>query len=186
MVERSSQQPSARRGFTLIEVMIVVVIIGVLAAVALPALSHYMKIAKSSEATTNLNNLFKSAAAFYSREHTEKGMQGNVAESCIVGTTALQPAAPTNQKQKFVASGGFKTLGFSIADLVYYGYGISSITTSTKLCGLPPNSAELYTLYAIGDIDGDSTQSTFSLGVGSDPDGQLYHARGFYADHPSE
>ena len=56
------------KGFTLIELMIVVAIIGILAAIAIPNFMNYQCKAKQSEAKSNLGNL-KTMEVAYNAEH---------------------------------------------------------------------------------------------------------------------
>src|SRR5690349_23727427 len=52
----SSPAPSPERGFTLLEVMIVVVIVGILAAIALPSYNDYILRSKIIDGTTKLGD----------------------------------------------------------------------------------------------------------------------------------
>ena len=60
--------PSIRKrfhGFSLMEVMIVVVIIGILAALAYPNLEKYLKIARQTEAKTNLSAIYTAQKIYF-------------------------------------------------------------------------------------------------------------------------
>lgn len=54
-----------KKGFTLIELMIVVAIIGILAAIAIPNFVRFQARSKQSEAKTNLKALFTAQKAYY-------------------------------------------------------------------------------------------------------------------------
>jgi len=175
------QRPRQRPGFTLIELMIVVCILGVIASIAITSLGGYLRRARTAEAAQNLNALYKSAAALYMSERASRGISSSVVTNCVAETTTLTPSEPSGDKQRFTPVDGFLQLNFRIADYVYFGYGLSSLGSAGSItCLDAPGSSAIYTFYANGDLDGDGRRSTFEMAVSSDETNQLKHSRGLY------
>lgn len=59
------EQPFLAKGFTLIEVLITLAILGILAAIAIPAYNGYITTAKMSEAENNLAGIRLAQAEFF-------------------------------------------------------------------------------------------------------------------------
>jgi len=60
----------SKKGFTLIELMIVVAIIGILAAIAIPNFLKFQAKSKQSEAKTNLKAIFTAETSYFGEENT--------------------------------------------------------------------------------------------------------------------
>ena len=78
---------SLQKGFTLIELMIVVAIIGILAAVALPAYQDYTKRARVSEALSLMSGAKASVTEYYS---TNNVWPSNNASAGLAPATSIK------------------------------------------------------------------------------------------------
>jgi len=99
MKSMKMMKKQAQAGFTLIELMIVVAIIGILAAVAIPAYTDYTIKAKVGNALASAGPL-KTAVALCAQEN------GNVLDSCDTGASGVPAFTPTKEVTSATVTNG--------------------------------------------------------------------------------
>ena len=139
------------RGFTLIELMIVVAIIGVLAAVAIPSFLNYQLTSKRSEAYANLAALAKAQQAYYAE------FNNFVWALPQPSSTEGFPVATKRDKTSIDLDPGFKTIGWTPDGNVFYDY--DTATAANPLNGTCTCVGACFTSTAYGDLDGDGLLS---------------------------
>jgi type IV pilus assembly protein PilA len=147
-----------KKGFTLIELMIVVAIIGILAAIAIPNFLRFQAKSKQSEAKGNLGGIFTAEVAYQG----ERNFFGNFAEIAWAPTGTARYTyqsgaiiAPNANYTAWMATvptppaSGTDNAGFSTP-----AYAV--ITTPTR-------SDNEFLIVAVGNIDTDTTLDEWTM-----------------------
>jgi prepilin-type N-terminal cleavage/methylation domain-containing protein len=93
--------PPAASGFTLVELMIVVVVLGVLAAIAIPLYMRFVRQSKAGEAEINLGKIAQLVEQQYARSGNEK-----TSAAITPGSTALISRLPGTSRTPAASCGG--------------------------------------------------------------------------------
>ena len=144
-----------RAGFTLIELMMVVAIIGILAAVAIPAFGSYIRRSKVSEAVGFLGEIKQRQEAY----RAEFGTYCGAPDSYNYYPGTVPTDAEKVDWDNSAAPAAWSQLGASPDGQVYFQYGFIAVPPGTGAVGsvTGPASEFWFSSQARTDMDSDGT-----------------------------
>lgn len=148
---------SRQTGFTLIELMVVVAIVGILAAIAIPNFLRYRGQAMQAEARSNLGAIFVAETSFF----TERKEFGNFTDIgfAVTGTGTNRYTYRTGLGigAGLGPNGGNLCGPVGSCDTIQTGGAAAGLITFTGAVGLATTSVAGFTATAAADLDSDAT-----------------------------
>jgi type IV pilus assembly protein PilA len=146
------------KGFTLIELMIVVAIIGILAAIAIPNFLKFQARAKQSEAKQNLGAIFTAYTSYFSDNNTFPSAATITIASNPYNCLNVADWQPTGQlRYEFMCEN-------SVAYYPGWNTGASAPAACTPAFPVAPTGTQVsFTVGACGNIDNDTTLDEWTV-----------------------
>lgn len=141
------------RGFTLIELMVVVAIVGILSSIAIPSFARLQLRARAAERAVIMTTVKRAIDEYFAREGRFPYDSGGITWLLLTTDEPNTTPGPAKRPWRVTSASSldhWPLLAMTVDGGVYYSYGGYAYQQG---------DTRTYILYAYGDLDGDNEQN---------------------------